>query len=44
MSASNSNRVKTSSKSRLAYGEALERIKPEKANKQQRRKTRYNWE
>lgn len=40
----NINRTKAAPRSRLAYAEAIERLPREKANKQQRRKTRYNWE
>lgn len=40
----NSNRMKLCSRARLSYSEAVERLPREKANKQQRRKSRYNWE
>lgn len=40
----NANRSKVSHKARLSYSEAQERQPREKSNKQQRRKTRYNWE
>lgn len=40
----NTNRIKAPPRARLAYAEASDRLPREKANKQQRRKTRYNWE
>lgn len=40
----NSNRTKTAHRARLSYAETLERCPREKAQKQQRRRTRYNWE
>lgn len=43
MSQSNINREKSSRRDRLPYSEAMERIPREKANKQQRRKTRFDW-
>lgn len=43
MNQSNSNRLKIASKGKLSYTEAQDRIGREKANKQQRAKTRYNW-
>ncbi|QYC52642.1 hypothetical protein [Salmonella phage SSBI34] len=44
MIATNTNRDKISHKNKLSYGEAKERITVSKANKQQRRKTRYSWD
>lgn len=40
----NVNRDKQTRPARLSYAEAGERLRRDKANKQQRRKTRYNWE
>lgn len=40
----NENRQKAPPRARLSYAEAGDRLQREKANKQQRRKTRYNWE
>lgn len=40
----NTNRIKPTPRARLSYAEAGDRLPREKANKQQRRKTRYNWE
>lgn len=40
----NANRTKSEHRARLSYAEAGERLPREKANKQQRRRTRYNWE
>lgn len=40
----NTNRLKAAPRARLAYTEAADRLPREKANKQQRRKTRYTWE
>lgn len=40
----NINRDKQPRRARLSYAEAGERLQREKGNKQQRRKTRYNWE
>lgn len=40
----NVNRDKQTRPARLSYAEAGERLQRDKANKQQRRKTRYNWE
>lgn len=40
----NSNRSKLARPERLSHAEAVERLAKEKGNKQQRRKTRYNWE
>lgn len=40
----NTNRTKPAHRARLSFAEAADRLPREKANKQQRRKTRYNWE
>lgn len=44
MTHTNANRTKLAPRARLSYTEAGDRLPREKANKQQRRKTRYNWE
>ena len=43
MTATNENRARIANRAKLSYAEAKERITVSKGNKQQRRKTRYDW-